>query len=883
MLRLRARAVAVLLGALVASTARLAGAQPAPPPAPPAPPPKEDKPKGAVPPKVKTSVDPDYPATKKGTGDKAVVRVELTIDATGKVTSAKVVESGGAEFDAAALEAAPKLEFEPAQIDGKPAPAKIVWRFSFEEAAPPPTTPTGTPPPTPTEQVAVGNLSGTVLTPADEPLPGAKVVAKSKKDGKTVERTTDEEGKFSFKDLPVGTWSIRIESTGFKPFEADEEVSTSTLTKVTYRPKLEGDAVEIDVKGERPPREVTKHSLSAAEINKIPGSGGDAIRAIQNLPGVARPPGLAAFLIVRGAAPQESNYFVEGSLVPIIFHFGGLTSVIPTELIERLDFYPGNFGPEFGRVTGGILDVGLRSPKKDGYHGLLQFDLIDGRTLVEGPIDKKTRFAVAARRSWVDAWLGPVLRSFGTGVSTAPVYYDGQAILERDLDEKNTARLAFFGSNDRLAITVNSPSPNDPGLGGDITTVTGFWRLQGRVESRLAPGVRWTNMVSYGQDLIEFNLGDFLFKLNSHPIAFRSDFSAKIGKEATLIVGTDVLWASYDVTVRAPPPPIPGEAPGPFFARPLRELTGTGALYRPAAYAMLDLRPHKRLQLLPGVRLDWTRDTKEWSVNPRVVARYEVVNEFPKTTLKAGVGLFAQPPLPQQSIPPFGTDGLQNSRALQYAFGVEQDFTRQINLKAEAFYKDLTRLVTQTFAESSSTSGVVYSNRGDGRTYGIEMLLRYNPDDKFFGWIAYTLSRAERRNTRDEPMALFAFDQTHILTILGSYKLGNGWQVGARFRYVSGRPYTPNVGGVMDFDSGTYAPVPQFPLYQSRLPSFNQLDIRVDKTWKFTSWTLGAYLDVQNVYNRGNPEGVSYNFNYTQSNVVTGIPILPSIGLRGEL
>ncbi|MBK7394843.1 MAG: TonB-dependent receptor [Myxococcales bacterium] len=870
MLRLRARALAVLLGASVGSLVRSASAQ--------EPAPVEPK-KGPVPPKVKTSVDPTYPSAKKGSGEKAVVRVELTLDATGKVTSTKVLESGGDAFDAAALEAAPKLEFEPATIDGKPVPAKIAWRFTFEEAAPTVTPPTTVEP----TKAAVGTLSGTVLTPADEPLPGAKVVAKNKKDQKSVEATTDAEGRFSFKDLPVGTWSVHVESTGFKAFDVDEEVAGNTLTKVTYRPKLEGDAVEIDVKGERPPREVTKHSLSAAEINKIPGSGGDAIKAIQNLPGVARPPGLAAFLIVRGSAPQETNYFVEGTLVPIIFHFGGLNAVIPTELIERIDFYPGNFGPEFGRVTGGILDVGLRSPKKDGYHGLLQFDLIDGRTLLEGPIDKKTRFAVAARRSWVDVWLGPVLRSLGTGVSTAPVYYDGQAILERDLDEKNTARLAFFGSNDRLAVTLNSPSSSDPALGGDITTTTGFWRLQGRVESRLSAGIRWTNMISYGQDLIEFNLGDFLFKLNSHPLAFRSDFSAKIGKDATVIVGTDVLWSSYDVTVRAPPPPIPGEAPGPFFGRPLREISGSGALYRPAAYAMLDLRPTKRLQFLPGVRLDYTRDTKEWSVNPRVVARFAIANEFPKTVLKAGVGLFAQPPLPQQSIAPFGTTGLQNSRALQYAFGLEQDFTRQINLKTEVFYKDTTRLISQTLSESTTASGVTYGNRGDGRTYGLEVLLRYNPDDKFFGWIAYTLSRAERRNTRDEPLALYAFDQTHILTILGSYKLGKGWQVGARFRYVTGRPYTPNVGGVVDFDAGSYSPVPQFPLNQARLPSFNQLDIRIDKEWKFTSWTLSAYLDVQNVYNRANPEGVSYNFNYTQSNVVSGIPILPSLGLRGEL
>jgi hypothetical protein len=67
------------------------------------------------------------------------------------------------------------------------------------------------------------------------------------------------------------------------------------------------------------------------------------------------------------------------------------------------------------------------------------------------------------------------------------------------------------------------------------------------------------------------------------------------------------------------------------------------------------------------------------------------------------------------------------------------------------------------------------------------------------------------------------------------------------------------------------------------VPDFHQLDMRVDKTWKFSAWQLSAYLDVQNVYFRQNPEGISYNYNYSKSSVVSGLPFLPIIGLRGEL
>ncbi|HEY8946280.1 MAG TPA: hypothetical protein VIM73_18645, partial [Polyangiaceae bacterium] len=143
--------------------------------------------------------------------------------------------------------------------------------------------------------------------------------------------------------------------------------------------------------------------------------------------------------------------------------------------------------------------------------------------------------------------------------------------------------------------------------------------------------------------------------------------------------------------------------------------------------------------------------------------------------------------------------------------------------------------------------------------------------------------RSERRDGPNEPDYRFDFDQTHILTALGSYELGRGWRMGGRFRYVTGSPYTPNVGGTMDYDSGAYAPVESHRTNSKRLPSFHQLDVRVDKTWTFTSWKLSAYLDLQNAYNHENTEEISYNYNYSKTGTIAGLPLLPVLGIRGEL
>jgi len=647
------------------------------------------------------------------------------------------------------------------------------------------------------------------------------------------------------------------------------------------------DSLDIDVEGDRPPREPTQRSLSAAEITKIPGTNGDALRAIGNMPGVARVGAFDGLLIVRGSSPRDTQVFVDGTSVPLIYHFGGLSSVVPSEMLERIDFYPGNFGPQYGRATGGIVDVGVRSPKKDKLHGLLQVDMIDARVIVEAPINKSTRFMLGGRRSWLDAWLGPALKSSGVGVTTAPVYYDYQAMLEHDLTKNTTLRLFAFGSDDRMELTLNSPDSKDPAFGGNAGLHQGFWRIQGRVDTRPTNDVRWTTTFSVGQTSENTTIGGMYLDVTDLSIEGRSDVRARLADSVTAIAGIDIMRDAFDASYRLPATDFENNGDtGPTFGKPLSTIKGKGTLMRPAGYAMLELRPFPSLKLLPGVRTDYDNSTKKWTADPRIAARWDVHAGFPRTTIKGGAGLFHQPPEAYETIVPFGNKGLSSESAGHYSLGFEQELAPPVELSLEGFYKDLNGLVVSAPNVNGSANGLSYQNLGSGRSYGSEFLLRYKPGNggRFFGWVAYTLSRSERKaSDGDDSYYRYDYDQTHIVTALASYKLGRGWQVGGRFRYVTGSPYTPEIGGTVDYDAGTYAPVTSTSRNSRRLPAFHQLDVRVDKTWQFRSWALSAYLDVQNAYNHQNTESVGYNFDYSQTSATHGLPILPIVGIRGEL
>jgi TonB family protein len=638
----------------------------------------------------------------------------------------------------------------------------------------------------------------------------------------------------------------------------------------------------LTVRGAPPLREPTRHSLDLEEVRKVPGTGGDVLRAVETMPGVARPAWGEGLLIVRGAAPDDSLVFVDGTPIPYAYHLGDGASVIPGDVLERLDFYPGNFGPQFGRGMGGVIDVGLRSPRRDRFHGLAQVDIIDGRLMMETPLGENTGILIAARRSWVDAWIGGVLESTGTDVQAAPVYWDGQAIIEHDFSRRTRGRISFFGADDRFKLLIKSPDAADPSVSGTLGGYSRFLRTQARLETELSDTATWINTLSYGITDSSFQFGTGFFDWTAHDIAGRSDFRAKMTEHVTFLGGLDAQWSENIIDARFRPYPEDGAAEGPYFARPARSVEATATLMRPGAYAGLEIAPVPTVKLLPSIRSDYAHEAEDLTFDPRFSARWDIVSSPRRTTLKSGIGLYSQPPKLEHTADAVVSEVVKSSQAIHTSLGIEQELADGLEVSVEGFYKKLNDLIVAR-ADESQLIGARFENSGSGRIYGAETLLRYKSARSWLsGFVAYTLSRSERRDSADAAFTTFEWDQTHILSMVGSADLGRGWTLGARFRFVTGTPFTPNAGSVLDLDAGAYAPIAAAQ-YSERMPDFHQLDLRIEKEWDFEAWKLAAYLEARNAYNHQSVEGVSYNYDYSERKDVEGLPILPVIGIRGEL
>lgn len=820
--------------------------------------------------------DAVYPPELLEAGEGGEVVLIIDIAADGTVPRAEVSRSSGQPaFDEAARQALLQSRFVPAELDGQPGAVRLEYLYRFEPPAPPPEE-------APEPPV---NLRGRVLERGTrEPLAGANVYLPEA----NLLAETDQNGAFELRGVPAGQVAIEVSGSRHRRLSVTEEVKDGEVTELTlYLWKQIEGGFEVTVRGQREKKEVARRTLERAELTTVPGTFGDPLRVIQNLPGMARAPYVSGALLVRGAQPQDTGVLVDGVPIPLLYHFAGGPSVLAPSYIDRIDFFPGAYGAKYGRAIAGIVDVTTRPAEVKSLHGTFDVDLFDAGFYVEGPVSKEHNWgtwSLAARRSYIDVFLPTLLdlvRTPGEAALVAsPKYWDYQARYDLQLG-RDRFEVSLFGSDDQFDLSQAGDAETE---GITLGSRQGFHRARVRYGRRLADGVTLSVAPTFGVTLTDLSLGDQVnLDIWSWDLNTRAALNAELSKAFNLEVGLDLNANMYRLDFKLPGlpewPTLPGARTPVETVEQHRDIT----LASYAAYTELVWQPIEGLRFIPGLRFelyDLPRGPTP-SLEPRVAARWDV---HPRITTKAAWGLYRQAAEPRNFDDSFGNPKLGLQQSSQTAGGVELKLLDRLTLDLQGYYNWRTHLVvgSDEVVERDGKQVVErLANRGRGQSYGLEVLLKQELTQRMYGWVAYTLSRSVQYDPSDERYEPTQYDQTHLLTVVGSYKFDWGIEAGLRFRLTTGRPTTVVVGSTFDSDLLDYDAI-----YsgegEPRTATFHQLDVRVEKLWTFETWTLSTFLDIQNVYNAENPELYVYDYRYKKQAPVRGLPFLPTLGVMGS-
>ncbi len=637
----------------------------------------------------------------------------------------------------------------------------------------------------------------------------------------------------------------------------------------------------------------------------MPGTAGDALLATGSLPGMARPAFDDGKLVVWGAAPADTRVYVDGAPLPALYHGGGLRGVIGAYLVRSVDLSPGAYEAAYGRGLGGMVRVRTAELPAEGVHGFAAADFLDASAMVTAAIaGGRLRIAVAGRASYLDRLLSGVVSPAVADLLPIPRYEDAQAKISLRLREDEALDLLLLASGD--AFTLTAPSP-DPGAARRQSTTQSFQRASLRYTRALADGTLVEVVPFFGRDAQSFDASYGAIPARTAEAAFRYGMraSARIpfSPALSLTAGVDADGTAAGLS-RAGSLTLPAREGDLYVFGQLPSGTVNTDAWNadivgvaPYAAAEIDVGP---VTLVPGLRVEsfLIEDSRATprvgatpavgssrlgaDLDPRLSASY---SPTPRVTFSAAAGLYHQPPDPADLSAVFGTPALGPQRAVHVSFGEDTRLGAGIELSLVGYYRLLDHLVVRSRLPDPTLAQALVQD-GEGRSYGAQILLRRPPSSTgpvpgLHGWIAYTLSRSERRYAGDTSYRLFDYDEPHVLAAVVGYEIG-GFRLGARFRAATGMPRTPVVGSYVDANDGQYEPV--FGAQNTiRLPAFYQLDLRAERSFSWSRARLVLSLDAVNVTFHRNAEEIVYSYDYTQKSTLTGLPLLGVLGVRIEL
>jgi hypothetical protein len=703
--------------------------------------------------------------------------------------------------------------------------------------------------------------------------------------GTTLGTTTDSNGEFSIATAPYGYIKLQASFVGYKTVISEDYLVTSekipfVLVELTEEYNELDEIVvrrKLFVKNMESPLSV--QSLGLSEIEKIPGGNRDILKVLQSLPGVASNPGFRNDIIIRGGGPSENKFYLDGIEVPVINHFqtqgatGGPVGIINTDLIRNVDFYSSAFQANRGNVLSSVIEFTQKNGNPDRLNVRATLGTSDAGITLDGPLSDKTTFMASMRQSYLQVLFKLIKLPF------LPTYNDFQFKVKTTFDDTSELSIIGIGAidtfvlnedvNDKVTdeetikrnryLLANIPEQDQwnytVGLNYKIFKENGFQQF---IVSRS----EWANTaIKYFQNS---NLpSDLLLNYDSKEVENKFRFENKLSSNTYQFnYGVGLEQSMYTNTT---------------FQKIVNS-SGTGIrnyntklnMFKYAFFGQVSRKYfNDNLGVSLGIRLDANNYNTEMKnpfkqFSPRVSFNYLLSDNW---SLNASTGIYYQ--LPAYTMLGFrdNNDVLVNQNELKFinsthiVTGLEYRPTNTTKITLESFYKGYKNYPFSvrdqiSIANLGSDFGVVgteeVTSNSEGRAYGFEFLAQKKSYNGLYGILSYTYVRSEFQNGTNQYTSS-TWDNRHLLTFTGGKKLKKNWELGVKYRLVGGRPYTPydmdasslianyNIAnqGILDFSK----------LNTQRFNTFNQLDVRVDKTWFWKKWTLNFYIDIQNILN----------------------------------
>jgi hypothetical protein len=650
--------------------------------------------------------------------------------------------------------------------------------------------------------------------------------------------------------------------------------------------------LEANVEGERK-KEPASTGLRASEAKDLAGTHGDALVAAQMLPGVAREPAGSGQLVVWGAAPNETRLLIDGIEVPALYHGGGLRSVVPTELVRRIELSPAAFGAQWGRALGGVLDVEMAAP--DLAASRFAVDPLDAHAGITASLGEGQLFG-GFRYSLVDRIVGPSLSETAKEVFPLPRYWDGQLVEAIPLREGEKLELLLFGSSDAAARDLNATTSV---ARGDSSLLR--WGRLGLRYKRLLDDAADVTVVAWigaeVQSQITFSGPAFANQTSwAQSAGLRASYRASPAEGIAVTIGADGLFTHTHLR-RAGSLTTPArEGDVTFFGQPPGvDVTSDDWTVQQGDLAVF-VQGELNLgdfTLSPGLRLDFVATDAsaliptgagnaplgssqlEPFAEPRLQIAYRATDRL---RFFAAAGLHHQAAAPADLSSAFGAPSLGSSSAQHFTGGSSFRVARPLTIEATGFLRRESDLATRSNLPTPVLAQA-FVQQGTGKSYGAQVVARWQGSSPVSGFLSALISRAERQDTPGGGTRLFDFDQPVALTAAASYKWGRN-VFGARVRYASGFTRTPVTGAFFDSQQGREEPL--FGAQNSeRLPAFIALDLSAARTFDLGGGhSLRLYLEMENATAHQNAEDFIYDSAFTTRNIIQGLPPLALLGVE---